>query len=643
MDRSYLLRSPDKPSIDDLGIELFKMHVFDSSELKDKITEGICYLLAKDRMQDNLQTSDSTLFKEAVAMSQILITYSQVVEASLLTASNRYFTQWQAEQASALDLPQYVEAVQLLMSREIRRCKTYGLEETTQRDLEHQMKTLLVSKQEVKLTGEKEVADLMESNQFQTLQQLYRLLQLVQKNLGLQLPFEKYIRATGSSIIFDEKREVEMVPRLLQFKKKLDTVWENCFSKNADLGHTLRESFEAFMNKTQKSNMTWGTDNEKPGEMIAKYVDMILRGGSKAIPQIAVDDSLKASTTDEQEADNDDMDEDDQISKQLDQVLELFRFVHGKAVFEAFYKTALAKRLLMNRSASADAEKSMLTRLKNECGPNFTHNLEQMFKDIEMAREENLGFRNVVEARHGRPDVDLTVNVCSSAAWPTYNDVEIEIPVAIQKATAEYEAYYKSKYAGRMLKWKHAQSHCQMTANFPKGRKEIVVSGFQAIVMLYFNDKVTDEGVAYDEIKAATKLDDNELKRTLQSLACARYRVLTKSPKGKDVNTTDKFVVNMNFSDPKYRIKINQIQLKETKEENKQTHERVAADRQYETQAAIVRIMKSKKTINHPLLVAEVINVTKSRGAINAEDIKKQIDKYVFTSNSLLPVLTILD
>jgi cullin 4 len=39
--------------------------------------------------------------------------------------------------------------------------------------------------------------------------------------------------------------------------------------------------------------------------------------------------------------------------------------VHGKAVFEAFYKKDLAKRLLMNRSASADAEKSMLDRLKN--------------------------------------------------------------------------------------------------------------------------------------------------------------------------------------------------------------------------------------------------------------------------------------
>jgi cullin-4 len=33
-------------------------------------------------------------------------------------------------------------------------------------------------------------------------------------------------------------------------------------------------------------------------------------------------------------------------------------------VFEAFYKKDLARRLLMGRSASADAERSMLSRLK---------------------------------------------------------------------------------------------------------------------------------------------------------------------------------------------------------------------------------------------------------------------------------------
>lgn len=77
------------------------------------------------------------------------------------------------------------------------------------------------------------------------------------------------------------------------------------------------------------------------------------------------------------------------------------------------------------------------------------------------------------------------------------------------------------------------------------------------------------------------------------------------------------------------RIKINQIQLKETKEENKTTHERVAADRHYETQAAIVRIMKSRKTITHAELIAEVIEATRHRGTLQPTEIKTNIEKYV--------------
>lgn len=42
----------------------------------------------------------------------------------------------------------------------------------------------------------------------------------------------------------------------------------------------------------------------------------------------------------------------------------LFRFVQGKDVFEAFYKKDLAKRLLLGRSASVDAEKLVLFKLR---------------------------------------------------------------------------------------------------------------------------------------------------------------------------------------------------------------------------------------------------------------------------------------
>ncbi|MCJ1433284.1 hypothetical protein MMC27_002643 [Xylographa pallens] len=628
MDRSYLLHSHSQPTIEEMSRVMFRTHIFADARLKSLILQGACDLIASDRQKDEVQM-DGPLLREAIDMFHTLAVYTKEFEPKMLGESQGYFKEWSQSQSSSLSLARYVEECHGLVDREMTRCMGLNFEATTEKDLSTQLDRFLIVDQEHVLVHTKDVSDLMASDKLDSLQQLYRLLE--RKGLGEKLrpPFEVFINQQGSEIVFDEAHEADMVVRLLQFKKKLDTIWEFSFAKHEGLGHSLREAFESFINKTKKSNMTWGTDNPKPGEMIAKYVDMILRGGSKAIPThlACTGDNNKMINEDDMDEDVDD--EDTVINRQLDQVLDMFRFVHGKAVFEAFYKKDLARRLLMQRSASADAEKNMLERLSSECGSGFTHNLEQMFKDVELARDEMASYKQMLQDRQKKSTVDLTVNVLSASAWPTYPDVPVEVPIDIQKASADFEQHYRMKHTGRRLAWKHSLAHCQLKAVFPKKDKELVVSSFQAIVLLYFNDKNDEESVGYAELKAATSMSDEELKRTLQSLACAKYRVLTKSPKGKDINETDSFCVNLKFEDPKYRIKINQVQLKETKEENKETHERVAADRHYETQAAIVRIMKSRKTIKHAELVAEVIKATKSRGVLDPADIKKNIEKLI--------------
>ena len=71
----------------------------------------------------------------------------------------------------------------------------------------------------------------------------------------------------------------------------------------------------------------------------------------------------------------------------------LFRYLEEKDVFERYYKQHLAKRLLLNKSASDDAEKNMISRLKTECGCQFTCKLEGMFKDISISNTTAEDFR----------------------------------------------------------------------------------------------------------------------------------------------------------------------------------------------------------------------------------------------------------
>lgn len=127
----------------------------------------------------------------------------------------------------------------------------------------------------------------------------------------------------------DCTQDTTMVSRLMSFKDEMDAVVERSFENDDDLANSLRESFSWFVNRRQNT----------PAEMTAKYLDSLLRSGNKKL----------------EEADQE---------RVMDKLLAIFRFIQGKDTFEAFYKKDLAKRLLLNKSASADAERSMLTRLK---------------------------------------------------------------------------------------------------------------------------------------------------------------------------------------------------------------------------------------------------------------------------------------
>ena len=71
-------------------------------------------------------------------------------------------------------------------------------------------------------------------------------------------------------------------------------------------------------------------------------------------------------------------------------------------------------------------------------------------------------------------------------------------------------------------------------------------------------------GFLTDMLHSLLPAEDAELRRTLQSLACGKKKVLKKRPAGKDVNDEDVFLFNDAFEDPHAKVHINSIQVKET-------------------------------------------------------------------------------
>ena len=245
---------------------------------------------------------------------------------------------------------------------------------------------------------EKGFDDLMDAARLDDLGRMYQLLALVDGLPQLRLAFSLYMKRVGSALVGDTERDHLLVQELLNLKEKLDGILEKSFEANEQLTNTLKEGFEHFINLRQN----------KPAELVARFIDGKLRSGNKGCSE-------------------------EELEETLDKAMTLFRYIDGKDMFEAFYKKDLSKRLLLGKSASIDAEKSIISKLKAECGSGFTSKLEGMFKDVELSRDVMSSFRNSSHAQTlaSREAGELSVHVLTQGYWPTYPPVEINLPSEI--------------------------------------------------------------------------------------------------------------------------------------------------------------------------------------------------------------------
>lgn len=86
----------------------------------------------------------------------------------------------------------------------------------------------------------------------------------------------------------------------------------------------------------------------------------------------------------------------------------------------------------------------MISKLKTECGANFTNKLEGMFKDIDLSKEAmvlalplrwcslnqvvQVAFRASPFASKLPKEIDMSVQVLTSGYWPSYPPMECNLP-----------------------------------------------------------------------------------------------------------------------------------------------------------------------------------------------------------------------
>ncbi|CAG9759330.1 unnamed protein product [Ceutorhynchus assimilis] len=584
LDRTYILQNHIS-SIWDMGLELFGKYILLNTLVQTRVVEGLLMLIEKERQGDQV---DRSLLKSLLRMLTDLSIYNVSFEQKFIQATERLYAAEGQCLMQELEVPDYLVHVDKRLAEENERVLHY-LDSATKYQLIHTVEKQLL-REHVSQILQKGLDQLLTEYRLTDLGLLYDLLSRVKNGIvELCSAFNAFIKKRGKTIVINPEKDKSMVQELLDFKDDMDTVVTKCFHKHERFTNSLKEAFENFIN--QRTN--------KPAELIAKFIDSKLRAGNKEATE-------------------------EELERLLDKIMVLFRFIHGKDVFEAFYKKDLAKRLLVGKSASVDAEKSMLSKLKQECGGGFTSKLEGMFKDMELSKDIIQAFKLVHTSNKKLSQIDMTVSILTMGYWPSYQHMEVSLPEYMVKLQDVFKEFYLNKHSGRKLQWQPTLGHCVLKARFNSGPKELVVSLFQSLVLLLFND--CDE-LSLEDIKVATNIEDGELRRTLQSLACGKARVLLKTPKGREVQDEDHFKFNAEFVNKLFRIKINQIQMKETTEEQKATEERVFQDRQYQIDAAIVRIMKMRKSLTHNLLISELYLQLKF--PVKPADLKKRIESLI--------------
>ena len=68
----------------------------------------------------------------------------------------------------------------------------------------------------------------------------------------------------------------------------------------------------------------------------------------------------------------------------------------------------------------------------------------------------------------------------------------------------------------------------------------------------------------------------------------------------------DAYTLNMNYVNKRTKFKIMSVTVKETQQETERVRTSTDEDRKWQIQAAIVRIMKSRRVFRHNLLIEEV-------------------------------------
>ncbi|XP_074345657.1 cullin-1-like [Apium graveolens] len=604
LDRYYISRR-SLPSLSESGLNCFRDMVYD--KLKVKAVEAVIALISREQEGEQI---DRAILK---SITEIIIQlgkgkndyYEQDIEKAVLENASSYYSRKASKWISEDSCPDYMIKVEESLKKEKERVSHYLHSSTEPKLLENVLNELLVAHRNQILEKEHSGCRvLLQDDKVEDISRMFRLFSKIPEGLEpVSKMFKQHITSEGTALVQQAEDaaaskaknvggtlEQSFIQKVIELHDKYLKYVNDCFMNHTLFHKALKEAFEDVCNKNVS-----GTSS---AELLASFCNNILTKGASDLTYEAVEETL-------------------------DKIVKLLAYVSEKDLFAEFYRKKLSRRLLFDRSASDDHERLILTKLKQQCGGQFTSKMEGMVTDLALARDnQNEYVQHRSSEGVARPGIDLNVTVLTTGFWPTYKSSDINLPSEMIKCVEDYKNFYHKKTTRRKLTWIYSLGTCTVVGSFDTKKIELHVVTYQAAGLLLFNDA---DKLSYSEVKTQLNLSDDDLVRVLQSLSCAKYKILKKTPTSNTLSSTDYFEFNSHFTDKMRRIKIPLPPI----DERRKIVEDVDKERRYAIDASLVRIMKSRKVLGHQQLVMECVEHLSRMFKPDFKVIKRRIEDLI--------------
>ncbi|KAF4533341.1 hypothetical protein B566_EDAN002738 [Ephemera danica] len=591
----------EQMEIGELGLDIWKKNMIEP--LKESLVSLLLVGIQQDRQGE--ATSQMTSIIQGVIESFVtveeykkkgnLALYENIFETPFLAACGDYYKQEASRLLQECDVSQYMERVIQKLEEETMRSKKF-LPSSSFSKVKSKFEQHMVANHLERLHGECEAMVIGERRR--DLANMYPLLRPIENGLPILVEHVlEHVKKQGLHAVTDlqgDNVHVQFVENMLQVHTKYKDLINEVFQAD--------QNFVGALDKACSSVINHRTNPKQPcrsPELLAKYCDSLLKKSSKGISEAEIDDKLGQSIT-------------------------IFKYIDDKDVFQKFYSRMLAKRLIHQQSQSMDAEEAMINRLKQACGYEFTNKLHRMFTDISVSGDLNNQFNDYLKKESVELEINFSIYVLQAGAWPLgqMNTAPISVPQELEKSVQMFENFYHNRYNGRKLTWLHHLCHGELKLNYLKKTYMITMQTYQMAILLLFEKS---SKLSFLDLQETLQLNADQLGKHITSLMECKLLVCDTELLGPDCQLS----LNMDYSNKRTKFRITAALQRESPQETEQTLSSVDEDRKLYLQAAIVRIMKSRKVLRHNALINEVLTQSKATFAPSISMIKKCIESLI--------------